>query len=291
MATVMGSLVYIFSKAALNEVSLPQFGVYWFMMGIIWNSLYALRKKENRSWPVLPKTTLKVLFLLGLIEIVATSTLYGAIFVAYDASVPSFLRNLEFIFVGILGVVLLKERFNYIEIAGVVLTIGGAMIISYQRGLTLKTYFTGASGLMLISSISYATRTIIAKKHIAVVSPTLLAINRAVFIFSFSLLALVLMGYNLNISLTAFVNIALGAFFGPFLTSTSQYSALKYLEASRAAVIQSATPLLVLVAGYFYLGTLPFLYQLIGGIFTIIGTIILVVGNEIRKVLHHRPHP
>lgn len=289
MATAMGSLVYIFSKAALKEVSLPQFGVYWFLMGMIWNSLYAMRKKENRAKPVIPQAALKVLIVLGFIEIVATSTLYGAIYVAYDPSVPSFLRNLEFIFVGLLGVVLLKERFNYIEIAGVVLTIGGAMIISYQKGLTFKTYFTGTSGLMLISSISYAIRTIIAKKHITVLSPTMLAINRAVFIFFFSFIALILMGYSLVIPLSAFFNIALGAFFGPFLTSTSQYSALKYLEASRAAVIQSATPLLVLVVGYFYLGTLPFMYQLIGGIFTIIGTIILVVGNEIRKALHLSP--
>jgi len=36
------SNVYIFSKAALNEIHLAQFGFYWFGLGIIWNLIYII---------------------------------------------------------------------------------------------------------------------------------------------------------------------------------------------------------------------------------------------------------
>ena len=281
VATVAGSLVYIFSKAAFLEISMPQFGVYWFLMAIFWNSLFAMRKPENRVIPKIPKNSLKILLLLGFVEIIATSGLYGAIYVTSDASIPSFLRNLEFIFIGILGVILLKEKFSYLELIGVILTISGALIISYHKGSTFKAYLTGTSGLMLISSIFYAIRTIIVKKNIVTISPTVLAINRAVFIFVFSFVILNILKQSLIIPTSAFINVALGAFFGPFITSVSQYSALKYIEASKGAIVQSTTPFFVLIVGYFYFAKFPLPYQIFGGILTIAGTVILILGKDL----------
>ena len=48
-ATLAGALVYIFSKAALKEVSLPQFGVYWFSIAICWNSILTARRSERQQ--------------------------------------------------------------------------------------------------------------------------------------------------------------------------------------------------------------------------------------------------
>jgi len=287
VATVAGSLVYIFSKAAFLEVSIPQFGVYWFLMAILWNALFALRKPESRVVPKISEKTWKTLFLLGFVEIVATTGLYGAIYVTSDASIPSFLRNLEFIFIGIFGVVFLKEKFSYPELIGVVLTISGALIISYHKGADFKAYLSGTSGLMLVSSIFYAIRTIIVKKNIITISPTMLALNRAVFILIFSLIILSFLNQSLLIPFTAFINIALGSFFGPFMTSITQYSALKYIEASKGAIIQSTTPFFVLIVGYFYFAKFPLSYQIFGGILTIAGTVMLILGKDLMSKMKH----
>jgi len=282
-ATVSVSTVYIFSKAALNEVSLPQFGVYWFAFALTFNSLFTLRSAEHRHFHPISNHSFKILALLGLIELIATAAFYGAIEITENPAIPSFLRNMEYIFVTLFGVFLLKERFSAGEMLGIVLTITGAFVISYQKSATLLSYISGTSGLMLVSTLVYGMRTIIVKRNIQTVTPTMLAINRAIFLLIFSAIFLKVMGHSLLIPASALVNIAIGAFFGPFITSFSQYSALQYIEASRAAIIQSTTALFVLIGAYFYFGKFPADYQLAGGILTITGAMLLVVGKRLRK--------
>lgn len=281
LATIAGSTVYIFSKAALNEISLPQFGVYWFAMAIGWNGLFTLRSSENRRFHPISRTSFKTLILIGLTEIVATGTFYGAISVSANAAIPSFLRNMEYVFVTILGVALLGERFFRIETAGILLTFVGVFVISYQKDATLLDYLTGSSGLMLVSTTFYGVRTITAKKNIKLITPTMLAINRAIFLMVFAGIFVLILNQSLVISSTALINIVIGSFFGPFLTSIGQYSALKHIDASRAAVVQSTTALFVLLGAYLYFGKLPVFYQMIGGFFTISGAIILIAGKKI----------
>lgn len=281
LATIAGSTVYIFSKAALEQVSLPQFGVYWFSMAIIWNSLFTFRKAENRQIKAIARSSLKILVLIGCIEIIATGTFYASISLSENPAIPSFLRNMEYIFVTLFGVLLLRERFTKIEAIGVILTFSGAIVISYQKGATLESFLTGSSGLMLISTIFYGARTITAKNHIQTVTPSMLALNRAFFLLMFAILMLLILGQGLTIPSKALINIAIGSFFGPFLTSLGQYSALKYLEASRSAIIQSTTALFVLLGAYLYFGRFPLGYQIAGGILTIAGPLMLVLGKRL----------
>jgi drug/metabolite transporter (DMT)-like permease len=222
-----------------------------------------------------------MLLLIGLIELVATGTFYAAIQTSANPAIPSFLRNMEYIFVTLMGVFLLRERFTRLEATGVVLTFTGAMVISYHKDATFASYLTGTSGLMLVSTVFYGFRTILAKNNIHVLTPTILAINRAVFLLIFSLIMLVILGQGLVIPGKALLNIAIGSFFGPFLTSIGQYSALKYIEASRSAIIQSTTALFVLIGAYLIFGRFPLGYQLAGGALTIAGPMLMLLAKRI----------
>jgi drug/metabolite transporter (DMT)-like permease len=280
LATVTGSTVYVFSKAALNEVSLFQFGIWWFSFAIVWNVLFTLRSKETRHYRAIPKSSWKLLLLLGLVETIATGTFYAAISVAPNPSIPSFLRNTEYVFIAILGVILLKERFRGLEIAGVILTLTGVLVISYHRNGTLHSYLTGSSGLMLLCTSVYAVRTILAKKFIQTISPTMMAINRAVFLLLLATVLLAAFGQPVRIPGRVMLIILIGSFLGPFLTSVGQYSALKYIEASRAAIIQSTTALFTVIGVFLYFGKLPLAYQAVGGLVTIGGVILLILGRR-----------
>ncbi|MBE0637673.1 MAG: DMT family transporter [Bacteroidales bacterium] len=281
LATVAVSTVYIFSKAALNEVSLAQFGVYWFAMALVWNGLFTLRSEEHRHFRPISRNSFKILLFLGLLEIIATGAFYGAISITPNPAIPSFLRNMEYIFLTLFGVFLLKERFSTGELVGVVLTFTGAFVISFQKGASIQDYLSGTSGLMLISTIFYGVRTTIAKKNIFTITPTMLAVNRAVFLLITSFFLLKILGQSIRIPSSALINIAIGSFLGPFLTSFSQYSALKYIEASRASIIQSTTALFVLIGAYLFFGKFPADYQLVGGFLTITGAILLLIGKKI----------
>ncbi|MBL7906677.1 MAG: DMT family transporter [Bacteroidales bacterium] len=279
IATLCGSLVYLFSKAALEEVSLPQFGFYWFLTAIVFNSLMAAHPRGGFSLRSFVKADYRTLLYLGLIEIVATTTFYQAIAVSPNPSVPSFLRNLEYLFVTILGIWLLSERFGRYARPGAVLTIAGAFILS-SVSTSVHAFLTGASGLMLVSTSFYAARTIIAKKHIREIRPVTLALNRALFLFVFAAFFVVITGDSLLIPVKAFVLIACGSFVGPFLTSIFQYSALRFIDASKAAIVQSTTGLFVLMGAFVVFGNLPQPVQIFGGMVTIAGVLLLMVRRQ-----------
>lgn len=287
LATVAGSTVYIFSKSALEQVSLAQFGVYWFALAIAWNVLFALREKKNRKIPHIPLSTMKVLFLVGFIEIVATASFFASISYAPNPAIPSFLKNMEYIFVTLMGVILLQEKFARIEILAVVLTFSGALVISYQKGATLEAFLTGSSGFMLLATIFYGIRTIIVKKYIDVVTPTLIAINRSVFLFAFAVAMLLILQQGIAIPRHALLMILIGSFTGPFLTSLSQYNALVYIEASKSAIIQSTTAMFVLISAFLVFGRFPLVYQLLGGVLTIAGPMLLMIGKTQRARSGH----
>jgi len=280
LAAVAGSTVYIFSKSALDQVSLAQFGVYWFAMAISWNSLFAMRSKKSRHFKAISKSSIKILFLVGIIEIVATASFFASISAARNPAIPSFLKNMEYIFVTLMGVILLQEKFSRIEVLAVTLTITGALVISYQKGSTIEAFLTGSSGFMLLATIFYGVRTIIVKKNIEVITPTMVAINRSIFLFVFSVAMLLVYRQGLSIPKHALAMIVLGSFTGPFLTSLSQYNALKYIEASKSAIIQSTTAMFVLISAYLVFGRFPLAHQIVGGILTIAGPMLLMAGRK-----------
>ena len=98
-------------------------------------------------------------------------------------------------------------------------------------------------------------------------------------LFVVALFAMLIRQESFSISGRATMNMVIGSGLGPFLTGLAQYSSLRYIEASRTMIIQSTRSLLVLVGSMIYLSILPELLQLIGGIITIIGVIVMTWGK------------
>lgn len=278
IATITGSLVYLFSKAALNEVSLPQFGFWWFLTALFWNSIMAAHPKGGFDISAFTRRDYKTLLIIGIVEIIATGAFYAAINIADNPSVPSFLRNLEYLFITLLGVVMLGERFNKWTGTGALLILAGSFIISCRSGLS--GFMTNTALLMLVTTVFFAIRTIIVKKNIGEISPVVLAINRSIFLFLVAAIFIVITRETLFIPRTAVFNILAGSFVGPFLTSIFQYSALRYIPASRAAIVQSTTGLFVLVGAVLMFGTLPNEVQIAGGMVTIAGVALMMRSRK-----------
>ena len=278
IATVTGSLVYLFSKAALNEVSLPQFGFWWFLTALFWNGLMAAHPKGGFNISAFTRKDYKTLLIIGIVEIIATVAFYAAINIADNPSVPSFLRNLEYLFITLLGVAMLGERFNKWTGTGALLILAGSFIISCRSGLS--GFMTTTAILMLVTTVFFAIRTITVKKHIGEISPVVLAINRSIFLFLVALIFILITRETLFIPRTAVFNILAGSFVGPFLTSIFQYSALRYIPASRAAIVQSTTGLFVLVGAVLMFGTLPNEVQIAGGMVTIAGVALMMRSRK-----------
>jgi len=279
LATLGMANVYVFSKAALLEVNYFQFQFYWFGYALLWNMGYLSISGLIRKIPQLSRRSNWNLLIIGILELGAASTMFLAIQLAENPTIVSFLSNATPLFVTILGIRFLGERFNFIEAIGILFTIGGVILITYTRNTTLAQFFGEGSGWILISSLFLSVSIIFAKSNIKSIHPSILALNRVVFIFVFGAIAILVRQDSLSISGNAHMNMAIGSFLGPLVTALAQYSALKYIEASRAMIIQATRGLFVLIGSMIYLSIVPSSLQVIGGIITILGVIIMTWGK------------
>ncbi len=279
VSVIAVSNVYIFSKIALKELSLPQFGVYWFGFGLLWIILYAWHQKSFHKFKDLSGRCYIVLLILGVLEVVGTYFFFKAIDTITNPTIVSFIGNISPAFIITLSFFILKERFNTLEFFGIILALAGALIISYKGNAGLQDMFIDGAQYVLYSSILGAINVVVIKKKIKKIHPNILTINRSLFLLIFSIIALVTMQHSLTITFSALKNVFIGSLLGPFLTVIAGYLALQYIPLSRKAIIGSTRGLFVLLGSYLYFGVFPSSIALIGGIVTILGVLLIAFGK------------
>ena len=277
------SNVYIFSKAALSETHLATFGLYWFGFGLLWNMIYSGKTGKLKHIATFKKSNFGILLLLGLLEIAGTTFFFLAIHTIYNPAIVSFLGNIKPVIVIFLGLILLKERYNKPEVFGILLILVGAFIISYKGGTNISSMFIEGAEYILYSGLFFGVSSIIAKKNVQKLSPSIMALSRNIFLLVFSFSAVLLLGKGFTLSWYALWNIFIGSILGPFLTVISGYQAIKYLEVSRVSILGSTKGIVVLIGAFIYFGKFPETYQIVGGVLSIIGVILISLGKRIMS--------
>ncbi|NCB07789.1 MAG: DMT family transporter, partial [Bacteroidia bacterium] len=265
VATVAYSHVYIFSKVALNELPLEQFGSLWYIVVTILCLLLAAKNKKLGQIKTLTKKQVQILVTLGLLEIATTTLFFLSIHIIPDPSVTSFLGNMYPVMVMLGGIFILNERFGPVEIFGGFLALAGAFVISYSGGTSLRTLFIEGTGVVFLNAIFASTATLVVKVHVKKLSPELLNLNRGVWLLLFSLIMFFILNKPLVVSPTAITNLLIGASL-EFLAILTIYYSFQYIEASRSSIVQSMKGVVVLLSAYLFFGTFPLPHQLAGGI-------------------------
>jgi len=271
IGTVAFSNEYIFSKAALNQVHLAQFGLYWFLISTIAMLLYMLFQKKLQLVKNLTKRQWKILFLLGILEILTATSFYLSIHIIPDPAVTSFLGNMYPLMLAFGGIILLKERFGLLEAAGAVLAITGTFIISYTGEASLDKMFISGTGIVFINALFATAASLIVKVHVKHTDAGIMNLNRSVWLLVFSVIMFFVFRQSVVIPFEALKNIIVGALLGPFLAILAIYSSFKYMEASKSSVVQSLKGIFVLIGAWLLFDTLPLPHQLLGGFITVAG--------------------
>ena len=289
LSVIAVSNVYIFSKAALNEVTLAQFGTYWFGFGLIWLISFALKNKSFALIKLFKRKQFLLLLVLGSIELVATTFFFKAIHTIPNPAITSFLGNISPVFVLSLSFVFLKERLNKLEIIGVLIALSGAFIIGYKGGTNIKNMFIDGSQYIIYSSFLFSTVSVLSKKFITELSPVLIALNRTIFLFIFSLIIMYYEQQSFNIPSSAFRNLFIGSILGPFLTAVTGLLALQYIDLSKKSIISSTKSLFVLFGAYLFFGQFPKTYEIFGGILSITGVLLIIFGKiQLKKKRNYK---
>jgi drug/metabolite transporter (DMT)-like permease len=279
IGTLAFSNEYIFSKAAMNEVHMAQFGVYWFAISTLLIFTYALWNKKLGQIRQLTKKQVRILLVLAILEILTTTSFYLSIHIIPDPAVTSFLGNMYPVMLVAGGVVVLGEKFGLVEILGGFLALAGAFIIGYTGETDLKKLFIPGTGVVLVNAFFATVASLVVKVHVKKLSPELLNLNRSVWLLVFSFIMFFVYGQSFAIPLSALRNIAIGATLGPFLAILTIYYSFRYLEASKSSVVQSTKGIFVLFGAYLFFGTLPLPHQLVGGFLTIAGVLVMTLAR------------
>ncbi len=277
------SNVYIFSKAAMSEASLPQFGLYWFAFGLLWNLIYSVKTGKIDHLRRLKSKSFLILLILGLLEIAGTTFFFLAIFTVSNPAIVSFIGNINPVFVTLLGVFILHERYNKPEVFGILLILIGAFTVSYKGGDTFSSLFLDGTQYVLYSGLFFSASAIINKKHVIKLTPPIMALSRNVFLLVFSFSVMLIKQESFIISWYAMWNIIIGSVLGPFLTVIVGYQAIKYIEVSRKGILGSTKGIFVLIGAYVYFGKFPEAYQVIGGLISIVGVLFISFGKMMQR--------
>lgn len=279
LATLSFSNVYIFSKAAMNQMSMSQFWFFWFLIAVSLNLAVLVFRGKLSVLRTIPKKSRWLFPTLGAMEIATTTLFFASIKVIENPAVTGFLGNLFPLFVTLMGVVLLKERFTRLESVGIIIVLLGAFVTSYSGSAKLADFFIPGTGLVVLNALFAAATTILVKVKVKDFPPELLNFNRTFWLFLFAIGWIIVSGDSLNVPGRALLNTGLGAFFGPFLAVLLVYKSYQHIEASRSSIIQALKGLFVMGGVLIYFGQLPQGYQIFGGILSIVGVIVMASGK------------
>jgi len=279
VATIAFSNVYIFSKAALNEIHLSLFGLLWYFISGLLCLFLAVKNKKLGQLKSLSKKQAMVLLTLGFLEILTTTLFFLSVHIIPDPSVTSFLGNMYPVLVTLGGIFILKEKFGWLEMAGISLALAGAFIISYSGGTSLKTLFIAGTGVVFLNAVFATSATLVVKVHVKQLSPELLNLNRSFWLFLFSAVMVVVYKQGLAFPATALKNTAIGASM-EFLAILTVYYSFRYIDVSRSSIVQSTKGIFVLLGAYIYFRTFPLPHQLLGGFLTITGVLVMALAQS-----------
>lgn len=278
IATLAYSNVYIFSKAAMEVFPLAQFGSVWYFVVTLACLLFALFNKKLGQLTRLSSRQIRVLLTLGFLEIFTTTLFFLSIHIIPDPAVTGFLGNMYPVMVMLGGIFILNERFGPIEIFGGFMALAGAFVISYSGGTTIQTIFIKGTGIVFLNAIFASTATLIVKKHVREISPEILNLNRSVWLLVFSIIMFFVLGEAQVCSVPALKNTLIGAIL-EFTAILTVYYSFHYIEASRSSIVQSLKGVFVLTGAWLFFHTFPAKHQLIGGMITVIGILIMTLAQ------------
>ncbi len=271
---LLGSLAFPFAKIGLNEIDPFVYAFFRFGLStiILLPILYFLHKKQKIIW----KDRLKIIGA-GLIIIPFNQVLFLIGQSKTSASHSSLLFATIPIFLYVLAIIFLKEKATIRRTIGIIIATGGVFIILSGGNIEFGSEYLIGDLLILIAVLAWAVGTIILKpmavKYGAFRVTGLALIYGSLVYFPY--------GFNrtinypmANISINGWLSIVYMAVFVSIVAYFLWYWTLKYMEASRVAVLHNIQPIIATIVAALILGEIISGTFILGGCIAIAGVIL-----------------
>ncbi len=273
---------FVFSKSALNQLTMVQFGLLWFSLGVLWNAIWFISRREYRNLTGETRQKWLVSLLIAVLEGTATGLFYMAIKAMENPAVVSFIGNIGPVFVTLMGLILLRERFSGSQIAGIVITIAGVFIINYKQG-GFAGFMDPGARYVIAASFLFSLATIAGRKYKQWLLPGAMSLIRSLLLAAGMGLLFLLDPQEISLNIAVIRDLSIGSFLETLLVIVFAYQALKMIEATRTSLIISSKGVWTLLLAWIFLGVFPTNLQLIGGLLTLIGVWLITWNRSLSR--------
>jgi drug/metabolite transporter (DMT)-like permease len=274
---------FVFSKSVLNHLSMVQFGLFWFALGVVWNGIWFVIHRDYRELRSRAGSKTAVALLVAILEGAATGLFYLAIKAMENPAVVSFIGNIGPVFVTLMGVLLLRERFQGTQIAGIVITIVGLFVINYREG-GFAGFLDPGSRYVISASFLFALATIAGRRFHKHLVPGYMSLIRSFLLVVAMAILFGRSGEWPEISVQVWRDLSIGSLLETLIVIVLAYQALKMIEATKTSLIISTKGVWTLVLAWIFLGVFPSGVQLAGGLITLLGVwLITWKGKSVNR--------
>ncbi len=261
---------FVFSKSALNHLSMLQFGLLWFSMGVVWNGIWFFLRRDYRNVRENAGRKTVVAVVIAILEGAATGLFYLAIKAMENPAVVSFIGNIGPVFVTLMGILLLRERFRTTQVIGIVITIMGIFVINFREG-GFAGFFDPGSVYVLSAAFLFSLATIVGRRMHHMLVPGYMSLIRSFLLAVVMALLFFRTDVWPSIPLNIWKDLALGSLLETLIVIIFAYQALKLIEATKTSLLISTKGVWTLVLAWIFLGVFPTGVQLVGGLLTLVG--------------------
>jgi len=261
---------FVFSKSALNHLSMLQFGLLWFSLGVVWNGIWFLVRRDYRNVKGNAGAKTWVALVIAILEGAATGLFYLAIKAMENPAVVSFIGNIGPVFVTLMGILLLKERFRTSQVIGIIITISGIFVINFREG-GFAGFVDPGSIYVISAAFLFSLATIVGRRLHHLLVPGYMSLIRS-FLLAVAMAILFFRTGDMHpVSLSIWKDLALGSLLETLIVIVFAYQALKLIEATKTSLLISTKGVWTLVLAWIFLGVFPTGFQLAGGLLTLVG--------------------
>jgi drug/metabolite transporter (DMT)-like permease len=242
-----------------------------------------------RSISAIEKSKLKWLALLGFLSGVAAPMFWFAGLSYTSAVNASFFAKSELIFLMLLSTIVLKDKLTKAHFAAIISVIAGIIVIGF-KGLTQGIALHPADFLIIGSALCYACGNITFRSKLHGIEPHIVLFSRSTLAIATFFIVSPFISHPFVTEISALsaslIPVLIGfAFVSRFLNSVTYYVALDRLPVPTISLISTLDIIGSILFAFFYLGEPIEWYHYLGGLFIILGNVLLeILGTHPDEV-------
>ncbi len=276
-ASLAAAMFFIPYKMAVKTITPDVFTMGIFIVSLVMNIIpISFQVKKIRF----DKTLLTGALIFAILTVVGNYAL-GKTLEYINSPLAVVVLRTQVLFVMFAGWIIFNEKISCYLWFGCIFSLAGIFVSSYsEEGWQIIKW----SGILwgLFSMLSFGLINILIKLVVNKTNPIMLNFLRM--FFTIILIAVIPGRVQSVINLSGYQwwLILVSAFFGPIVARILGIYSLKYIPISRYIIYTMLTPVFTLLLSWIIIGTLPSLYETIGGIIIISGILIplLIKGNK-----------